>query len=281
MDQLIVNGSLVSTSEARVFVNDLALLRGYGVFDFFRVVEGEPLFVADYLRRFANSARLLGLELPVSLADLEGQVRRVIEANALENAGMHLLLTGGYSSDGLTPGLPNLVVQPRAVKPLAPEVFTEGAALIAHAYARDLPEAKTIHYVTAIRLLPEQRAAGAVDVLYHQGGLVSETARSNVFIVENGRLRTPGRGVLPGVTRKQVLELAQDLCEVREDDVALAELLEADEVFITSSLKGVMPVVRLGGDAVGGGRPGPITRALMVAFERRVREYLAQRPVRT
>jgi branched-chain amino acid aminotransferase len=272
MNLVMVDGSLIPQGEARLPVSDLALLRGYGVFDFFRVVAGEPLFVRDYLRRFARSAALLGLPLP-ALAEVEAQVRAVIAANELQDAGLHLLLTGGDSPDGVSPGEPCLVMQPRPVKPNPPELYTVGARLISFAHARELPEAKSINYLTAVRLRDKQRAAAATDILYHQGGLISETARSNVFVAQGGALKTPGRGVLAGITRMRVLELAQDICPVQEADVALGELFAADEVFITSSLKGVMPIVAVDGEPVGGGRPGPITRALMAAFTECVEAY--------
>jgi branched-chain amino acid aminotransferase len=280
MNLVMVSGSLVPQGEARLPVSDLALLRGYGVFDFFRVVQGQPLFVRDYLRRFARSAALLGLPLP-DLAEVEAQVRAVIAANELRDAGLHLLLTGGDSPDGVSPGTPCLVMQPRPVKPNPPNLYAAGARLISYPHARELPEAKSINYLTAVRLQGEQRAAAAIDILYHQGGLISETARSNVFVVRGGTLKTPGQGVLAGVTRMRVLELARGICPVQEADVTLDELFAADEVFITSSLKGVMPIVAVDGREVGGGRPGPLTKALMAAFAECVEAYLAaQRPVR-
>lgn len=288
MDQLMIGGRLVAREAARLGIDDLGLLRGYAVFDYFRVVAGQPLFVDDYLRRFATSARLVSLELPVGPEALEGQVREVIAANALADAGIHLLLTGGQSPDGFTPGEPTLVVQPRRFTPGSSALYDEGARLVSLEHERELAEAKTTNYLAALRALPEQRAAGAVDVLFHARGRVSETARSNVFVVKDGRLKTPARGMLPGITRARVLELARGLCPVEEAEVALEEAYGADELFITSSMKGVMPIVALDGRRVGGGAPGELTRALMAAFAARVAAYVqgagqgeAQRPVRT
>ena len=274
MNQVMIDGRLVPAAEARLGVSDLGLLRGYAVFDFFRVLRGKPLFVQDYLRRFQNSARLLGLEPPFDLASLEAQVHRFIQANDLQDAGLHLLLTGGDSPDGFTPGAPTLVLQARALKPSPPEVYRQGAKLISHAYARDIPEAKTTNYCVALALFPQQREAGAVDILFHRDGLVSETARSNVFIVQGGVLRTPENGVLPGVTRKQLLELAREHGPLELGPVQLEDVFAADEVFITSSLKGVMPIVALDGKSLGDGQPGPLTRHLMRAFAERVEAYL-------
>ncbi len=276
MDYALVNRELVPSREAGVSLNDLGLLRGYGVFDYFRVLRGLPLFVQDYLARFERSAKHVGLGLPVALGDLEQDVHRLIRANKVREAGFQLLLTGGDAEDGFTPHRPTLILLMRPLRPSDPNLYRDGAKLIAHAYLRNLPEAKTTHYPVALSLLPRQRAEGAVDVLYHQNGLVSETARSNIFIVrQDGTLVTPGRNILLGVTRKKMLGLAGAHYRVLEGDLSLDEVFAAREVFITSSLKGVMPIVSVEGHSVGSGRPGPVSQHLGELFEAEVEDYLS------
>ena len=275
VQHVLINGDLVPAPEARLHVSDLGLLRGYGVFDFFRVLGGQPLFLADYLERFQRSARLVGLTPPLDAAGLEREVTRLIAANRAGDAGCHLLLTGGESEDGFAPTKPALVMQLRALRASDSRLYRDGARLLLHEHRRELPEAKTTNYLTALRLLGEQQAQGAVDILYHWQGRVLETARSNVFALRaDGVLVTPGRGVLAGVTRKHLLELARTRYRVLEADLSLAELFAAREVFISSSLKGVMPVVGIGERTIGSGRPGEVALALAAAFQARVAAYL-------
>jgi D-alanine transaminase/branched-chain amino acid aminotransferase len=117
--------------------------------------------------------------------------------------------------------------------------------------------------------------AGAADVLWHDGEVISESSRSNLFVLtSDGVLRTPARNILAGVTRKQVLELAREFTSVQESDVPLASLATAREVFMTSSSKGVLAVTRLDGKPVGDGRPGALTQELAKRLEAHVAAYL-------
>ena len=275
MKMYSVNGELVPVSEAHLHVSDLGLLRGYAVFDYFRVVRSQPLFINDYLARFKRSVELLHLDLPVSLGELKRQIHALIEANGVPNAGMQLLLTGGYTPDGFTPAAPNLLMLERPLKLPDERIYKEGANLITHDYTRDIPEAKTTNYAVAINLLPRQRELNAVDVLYHHGGFVFETARSNIFVVRGGKVMTPGDKVLKGVTRKQVLELARRHYEVLETPLTLDEVYSADEVFITSTIKGVMPIVKIEDKVIGESVPGKVTQHLLDLFATHVDDYLA------
>ena len=270
-----VNGEVLPAGEARMHVSDLGLLRGYGVFDYFRVLNFTPLFIEDYLARFERSASCLHLSLPVSLSSLERQIHDLIQANGVPDAGVQLLLTGGYTPDGFTPAEPNLLILERPLKAPDPGLYNNGARLITFEYRRDIPAAKTTNYAVAISLLPRQRAADAVDVLYHRDGTVTETARSNVFVVRDGTVVTPKENILRGVTRKQVLELARKHYEVLETQVSLQDVLNAEEVFITSTLKGVMPIVSVEGKPIGDGKPGPVARHLSELFEAHVENYLS------
>ena len=277
MDYYSVNGEIVPVAEARLGVNDLGLLRGYGVFDYFRVVRGTPLFIDDYLARFERSVNVMNLDLPVTLAELKKHIHDLIEANGAADAAIRLLLTGGYSPDGITPAEPNWSILEHPLKKPDAERYRRGSNLTVYEYVRDIPEVKTTNYAVAIQQLPQQRAADAIDVLYHQNGRVSETSRSNVFIAKGGTISTPGERILKGITRKQVLHLARERFEVQETDITLDDVYSADEVFITSSVKGVMPIVKVGENIIGSGEPGNVSRQLMEAFEAHIEDYLTAR----
>lgn len=260
---------LVPASQAALPLTDLTIRRGYGAFDFLRVVDGVPLFVDDHLARFDRSAELLGLTPRPSTEAIARHVGEVIAANQHETFGLQLFFTGGDPLDGFHPGTPRtlvLVVDP----PAYPEAYyRDGVTLLSHRFERDLPEAKTTNYFTAVRHARELRASGAADVLYHDGRRVLETTRCNLFVAtDDGTLLTPGLGVLAGVTRMHLLEALDGEIAVETRDVGLDELKRAPEAFLTSTTKGVMPVVRVGDETVGSGRPGPVTRRAAEAFER-------------
>lgn len=270
-----VNGEIIPREQAVIGVDDLAILRGYGMFDFFLVREGHPLFFDDYLDRFERSARLLHLVLPFSREELKAQIMRLIRANDLQEAGLKLVLTGGYSPDGYSFTRPNLVILASPLPQYPSAKYEKGVKLMLHEYHRSIPTAKTINYIVGINLLPQMQAAGAEDVLFHFGGLVFETTRANFFIVKNdGSVVTASEGILAGITRKKTLEIARQHLQVEERNLTMEELKTAKEAFISSSTKQIMPVVRVDGFSIGNGRPGEITRQLMRLLEEAVEEHL-------
>ena len=178
----------------------------------------------------------------------------------MEEAGLQLFLTGGPAADGFTPVSPQLLVYLTRLPERDPVPYRQGATLIAHRYQRDLPEAKTTNYLMAVYLGAAMRRAGAVDALYHDGERVLETTRSNLFVVTaDGTLATPGRDILAGVTRKNVLRSLDGVIDVQVRDVSLDELWSAREAFITSTTKGALPIRQVDDRTIGEGRPGPLT----------------------
>ncbi|TAK37723.1 MAG: amino acid aminotransferase [Saprospiraceae bacterium] len=271
-----VNGALVPKETAALGVSDLAILRGYGLFDYFLVISGQPLFFEDYLDRFWSSAEQLQLEVPVSRKELARRIFEVIRANGELNAAIRLVLTGGYAADGYTPpGRANLLILEHALPTYPASKYDDGSTLMLYEYQRPLPTTKTINYVVGINLLPQMIAAGAEDLLFHFGGFITETTRANFFIVkENGTIVTAGEGILEGVTRKHALHIARQHYKVEERALALDELQTAKEAFITSTTKRVMPVVRVGGTIIGNGKPGEVSRRLFELLREEEDAYL-------
>ncbi|MFQ5448589.1 MAG: aminotransferase class IV, partial [Saprospiraceae bacterium] len=178
-----VNGELVPKESASLGANDLAILRGYGLFDYFLVKNGCPLFFEDYLDRFWNSSKQLRLEVPVSREELTRRIFEVIHANDQPDAAIRLVLTGGYAADGYTPaGRANLLILEHGFPTYPATKYDDGAILMLHEYQRQFPTAKTINYVVGINLLPQMKEMGPEDLLFHFGGYISETTRSNFFI---------------------------------------------------------------------------------------------------
>ncbi len=271
----ILDGERVPYGDATVHVSDLGLRRGFAVFEMFRVEDGVPLFFEDHLARLARSAEAVGLPLPRGLAGVAEDVQALLDAHESGVTAVQILVTGGPSDDGVTFRQPTSVVTSMTVppRPTAPS----GATLVAHRHARELPEAKSTNYLTAMRLANSMRAAGAIDVLYHDGTHVSEGARSALAIVQDGTLVTRCEGVLASVSMGQLLGVARHRMPVEERAITLEELHAADEVLSTGAGRGVVPIVAIDGRPVGDGEVGPHARALFKAFAAHVDGYVATR----
>ncbi len=266
-----VDGEYVERAAAQLPADDLAVLRGYGIFDFTRTYSGRPFRLDAHLRRLQRSADLILLELPHSLDDIRDIALETLARNGYPGRGearLRLVVTGGGSPDDITPAGPGrllVLVTPFVAQPA--ERYREGVKLVSDAQERYLPEAKTINYVPAVVALRRAQQAGAVEAIYvNRQGQALEGTTTNLFAVCGGRLVTPVDDILYGVTRQAVLELAADRMPVEQRPLPLDELLRADEAFIVSSSKEVCPVRQIDDSVIGQGAPGPHTRALMQAF---------------
>ena len=277
MLKYILNDKIIDEDKAFVHVSDLALLRGYGVFDFFRLVELQPLYLEDHLARFFRSADALRLKCPIGRKRLRSMIFEMIATNKIQNSGIRIVLTGGASETGYSIGKPTLFVMNETINALPEDHFTKGIKLILHEYIRDLPEVKSINYLTGIYKLPDIKKHHAMDLLYHWNGKISEVTRSNFFIIDKkGKMVTPQSGVLKGINRKYVIGMAKKHFEVEERDLHLTELSTAKEAFITGTTKKIMPVCQIDDITVGDGNPGPITMKLQQEYDAYITNLLQQ-----
>ena len=256
-----INNTYQPYSDLTLHVSDLSIQRGYAIFDFMLERNGRVAFIEEYINRFMASAALLALEPGYSKKETEEIIYKLLQQNGFHNSSIKLLLTGGYSEDGYTPVKPNFIIinHPFAVSALH---YKEGVSLITAEYQREMPEAKHIDYVMSLRLLPQMKAKGALDVLYYRNRHIYETSRCNFFLVKNQTLITPASGMLHGITRNNVLKLAKDLCRVEERNVAIEEIRDADEAFITCTTRNVMPVTKIDETVIGNGQVGNVTALL-------------------
>ena len=267
---VFLNNVFVPASAASLPVSDLAIQRGYGIFDFFRVQEGQLLYVEDHIERFLHSASVMHLPVRYGREELLAILGDLNRRNGLKSAGMKLILTGGPSPDGWQIGEPSLVIMQSEMHLEAPAV-PKSVRVITHDYLRDIPTAKNISYGMGVWLQQRMRALGADDVLYHHHGRVSELPRCNFFIVNSeGVVVTPHTGILHGITRKRLLEMPG----VHEGPVTLHDVKTAREAFLTSSTKRIQSIVSIDGIPVGDGKPGPVATALLAGLLEREREYL-------
>ncbi|MCC9136919.1 aminotransferase class IV [Pontibacter silvestris] len=259
-----IHKEILPLQHAFLHVSDLAIQRGYGVFDFFKVQQGQPLFLNDYLDRFYESARLMELQVPFSREELVNIIFKLIEVNKLEVSGMKMILTGGYSSNGYDPVEPNLIMIQQPLVLPGQELIDKGIRIITHNYVREIPHAKTINYSIGIRLINQIRQRGAADVLYQLGGVVTEFPRCNFFIVkQDDTVVTPADNVLLGITRKNVLKLAGRNYKAKTGTITLDDIVQAKEAFLTSTTKRILPVVQVNETVIGNGKPGSVTLSLL------------------
>ena len=260
------NRTIVPFGTAFLKLNDLGVLRGYGVFDYLRTYHGKPLQLEENLKRFRNSAKLIGLSVRYPKASLERAILTLIKKNRLKEASIRMVLTGGPSSDGMTPEKPTLYILATPFRPLPLRLYKKGGKLITFEHLRQVPEAKTINYLTAVNLQKRKRAEKAIEILYTFRGKILECATSNFFMFIGNTLVTPKQDILNGITRRTVMKLASKDYTVVERAIRVAELSHASEMFITAANKMVLPIVQIDDEIIGTGKVGKNTRALMQIF---------------
>jgi branched-chain amino acid aminotransferase len=270
-----VDGKFVPASEAVIPVDDLAIMRGFGVFDLLRALNGKPLFLKEHITRLEESARRLGIEMPCPRQELIEVVMESLHRNSFQESNIRIVITGGSSPDFITPqGRPRLLVLVTRAPELPTRWYTDGVKIITFISERSIPGAKSIDYVPATIALGRARDQDAVEAVYvDRNGNVREGTTSNLFALFSGTLVTPGKGMLSGVTRQAVLNLAAKMGPVDLRELSLAELLTADEVFITGTNKMIVPVVQVDDRIIGDGRPGRHTQNLMNAFRIQIEKY--------
>lgn len=262
-----INSGFIEQEKAVLGITDLAIQRGYGIFDFFRTRNYIPLFLDDYLNRFYRSANTLRLQPLHTREELKSIITEMIRLNNQPDAGYKMILTGGYSEDSYQVSTPNFIIVQQPVQLPSQEKFDKGFNILTHEYIREVPEAKSINYLTGIYLSKEVQQQKADEVLYYSGANVLEFPRANVFIVtKNNTIVTPAKCILHGITRMKVLELAGKKHRVEERAVSVEELKSAAEVFLTSTTKRILPVLTVDGITIGNGKPGEITTSIYHSF---------------
>ncbi len=283
-----LNGSLIPRSRAKVSAFDHGFLYGYGLFETMRAYNGKVFLLGRHLKRLFESAKLLGLDSALADVDLEQACFDVLKANSLKDARLRLTLTGGDA--GAFPGVrqdaaASVLLAATAYTPLPAEAYEKGYEALVSSFRRDsgsrLSGLKSTSYLLSVLAKKEAVAAGMDEaLLLNERGSVAEGSISNVFFVTHGELFTPPveSGILPGITREAVLELAAgSKIRATEADIRVEDLPRFDEAFLTNSVLEIMPLVAVRDKAgktvsFGSGRPGETTRRLMSAY----REMVAQ-----
>jgi branched-chain amino acid aminotransferase len=267
------NGQLLPKGEIMVNVTDLALIRGYGVFDFLRTYNRKPFRINDYLQRFENSCHAMQLTIPSKEEMIHGIEILIAQNSMVAELGIRLLVTGGESADGYTIEKPNFFMLAEHL-PIYPEwQFQDGISLHTWEHQRELPIIKTINYLSAIKLTPNRQSINVQDTLYYSQGKVLECTRNNFFLFHGDVLVTSSHGMLEGITRKTVIELSEGLFDIEIREVKKEELEVCTECFISGSTRGVCPVIKIDQRVISNARPGKNTLELMKRWRNLTANY--------
>jgi branched-chain amino acid aminotransferase len=288
MSRLVsIDGAIVSPDDAKVSVYDRGFLYGDSVFETIRTYGGAPFALDEHMARLERSADRVAIAMPVPRAVIAEEVRRAIAEAGNAESYARVMLTRGSGPLGLDPSLatrPLRVILIEPLKPLPASLYRDGVAVVTVRTERPADAAqgaKVGNYLASLLALRKAYDAGAHEALIlNASGQVVEGTTSNVFAVRSGgagsssgpTLVTPPdeAGLLPGITRAHLLATAAELgIPVLYASLTPEETAASDEVFLSSSLREVLPVVRVDGMTVSDGRPGRVTRELHAAFRRR------------
>ena len=263
-----VNDEFVPASHAALPLNDLGIVRGYGVFDLLRTYGYTPFRLQEHLARLESSAAQIGLTLPWSRARLTAIVKETYARNHLPDASIRIIVTGGPSKSMMMPdGDPSLVVMVQPISPYPTSYYTDGTKATTTVVERIMPTVKSLNYIGAIIAMQQAGPLGAVEAIYlDRHGQLTEGTRANLFVVRDGRLITPGAGILPGITRQAVIQAATQEFVVEEAPIHHHDLATVAEAFLTSTTKEVLPVAQIDDLIIGSGKPGPVTQRVMTLF---------------
>ncbi|MBN2461979.1 MAG: aminotransferase class IV [Dehalococcoidia bacterium] len=282
---IYLNGNLIPRSQAKLSPFDHGFLHGYGAFETMRSYGGTIFRLDRHLARLQHAAETLNIAPKLTAFDLAKACHDLLKANNLTEARIRLTVTAGEGDMVPNPDTCKditVFIAAQKLVPPPPETYRRGYSAILSSYRRNsrspLSRLKSTSYLENFLARQEARAAGVNEVvLLNEKNFVAEGSSTNIFLVSEGALITPSleSGVLPGITREAALELSQTIGIIPlVRQVALDELLKADEAFLTSSTLEIMPLTRLDEKPIGSGTPGPITRRLMSSY----RELVAREP---
>ncbi len=278
---IFLNDRLVPLSEAKVSVMDHGFLYGDGVYETLRAYSGVFFKRSEHLDRLFQSAGLIHLHLPFDRDFLAKALQDTIKANNLLEATARLTISRGvgetlsFQPSTSGPSRPTLVILPKPFAGYPPEWYARGETAVIVNIRRNLPQPlnpqiKSLNFLNNLLARMEARAAGAQEgILLNSSGYLTEGATSNIFLLKGNTISTPSlaAGLLPGITRKVLLDLASGIgLQTEETWLSPQDLETAEEAFLTGTTIEVLPLARLGDKPIGPGIPGPITRALHQAF---------------
>jgi 4-amino-4-deoxychorismate lyase len=282
--KVALNGSVMDASEAVISVYDHGFLYGMGLFETFRTYEGKPYLLDRHMNRLYSGCNQLGIRYQDNMNQVADLVNQLLESNGLKDGYVRLTVSAGEAELGLPTGdyeRPNVLMLVKALPPVNDEVHMRGRELRILQTRRNTPEGdvrfKSLHYMNNIiakrELLASSASSSAEGLMLSQEGWLAEGIVSNLFFAKDNVVYTPelATGILPGITRERVLELAGSAgYEAEEGLYSFEKLQEADEIWLTNSIQEIVPVTILSEASrkmtVGDGQAGAITKRLLSLY---------------
>jgi branched-chain amino acid aminotransferase len=277
-----INGKLYDKADAKISVYDHGLLYGDGVFEGIRAYHGKVFRLKEHVDRLYDSAKSIALEIPMAPAELAKVVEDTVRVNEKPNGYIRLIVTRGTGTLGLDPRKCDTqiicIVDDISLYPV--ELYEQGLEIITAATIRSHPAAlsprvKSLNYLNNILAKIEAIRGGCLEALMlNHKGEVAECTGDNVFVLKRGELRTPppDAGILEGVTRGAVMELAAKAgIPLKEMTLTRHDVFTADELFLTGTAAEIIPVVKCDGRLIGNGKPGPVTKKMRELFKELVK----------
>lgn len=275
---IYLDGEFVPCSEAKISVFDHGLLYGDGVFEGIRSYNGNVFKLDEHLERLYDSAKSIMLQIPISIEEMKENLLETLRRNNLHEGYIRLVVTRGVGDLGLDPEKcpnPSVIIIADKITLYPQNFYEDGLEIVTASIRRNYPEAinpriKSLNYLNNILAKIEAKQSGSVEALMlNNDGYVVECTGDNIFWIKNELIVTPPQhiGILEGVTRNCVIELAQEAgFEIEERVFTRHDLYIADECFLTGTAAEVIPVVKLDQRVIGNGKPGIVTQKLISAF---------------
>ena len=273
-----LNGKLVDRQDAKITVFDHGLLYGDGVFEGIRVYDGSVFELDAHIKRLYESAKAIRLAISISQSELTGAVQETVEANAVTDGYVRLVVTRGVGTLGLNPFICEsscIFIIADDIQLYPEELYEKGMKIISATTVRNHPlaippQVKSLNYLNNILAKIEALDNDVPEaIMYNHEGYVAEATGDNVFIVKDGVIYTPPAeaGALGGITRSIVIKLArEENLQVVEKNLTRFDLYVCDEFFLTGTAAEVIGIVEIDGRVIGDGRPGPTTSLLRKKF---------------
>ncbi len=274
-----IDGEFVPEDEAKISIFDHGFLYGDGVFEGIRAYNGRVFKLREHIDRLYDSAKAIALEIPLSKEEFERVIIETLRRNKLRDAYIRPIVTRGVGDLGLDPRKckkPTVIVITKPWGKMYGDLYEKGLRAVTVAVRRNSydalpPNIKSLNYLNNILAKIEANVKGGDEAIFlDKDGFVSEGSGDNVFIVKNGKIITPPTiNNLRGITRDVTIEIIQKLgIPFKEANIGLYDLYTADEAFVTGTAAEIAPIVEIDGRKIGDGKPGKITKLLMVEFEK-------------
>jgi len=279
--KIFVNDKFVEEEKAKISLQDTGFLFGYGLFETMRSYEGFVYKIEEHIKRLTLSAKFLEIPVPFPESEIYKLVQRALNVNALKNAYIKIILSGGSYSGNLSQpasNKPNFIIKALPFTP-SPKSWYEKGIKATISSIRRSPSSpvyrhKSLNFLENLLARREARRKGFQEAIFlNTEGYLSEGSISNLFVVKKEEIVTPplSSGILPGVTRKTVIDLCISIgIPCKERRIKLEELLQSEEAFLTNSLREILPLTKVDSTPIGKGKVGKTTKLLIKEYKKEI-----------